>query len=152
MRNLGAVLCLSVLAFACGGGDTLPTAPSMVRSSADSATNAPRVITVGEEVRSTLTGHGTGMLFDLTAPADGALVVRVDWNPTQGRLQLELADRLFANFPDNLSPVLGSLPVLVGGKYRVRISDGAPWDYDDLVLPFVMTTSMESGGNGSNSW
>ena len=92
------------------------------------------------------------MLFELTAPADGALVVRVDWNPTQGRLQLELADRLFANFPDNLSPVLGSLPVLVGGKYRVRISDGAPWDYDDLVLPFVMTTSMESGGNGSNSW
>ena len=58
MRNLGAVLCLSVLAFACDGGDTLPTAPSMVRSSADSATNAPRVITVGEEVRSTLTGHG----------------------------------------------------------------------------------------------
>ena len=149
MRNLGAVLCLSVLAFACGGGHTLPTAPSDSALTALTPTNAPRVITVGEEVRSTLTGHGTGMLFELTAPADGALVVRVDWNPTQGRLQLELADRLFAN---NLSPVLGSLPVLVGGKYRVRISDGAPWDYDDLVLPFVMTTSMESGGNGSNSW
>ena len=88
MRNLGAVLCLSVLAFACGGGHTLPTAPSDSALTALTPTNAPRVITVGEEIRSTLTGHGTGMLFELTAPADGTLIVRVDWNPTQGRLQL----------------------------------------------------------------
>jgi len=33
--------------------------------------------------------------------------------------------------------------VSAGQTYSVKISDGAPWDYDDLNLPFVMTTSIE---------
>jgi|SRR5215471_8691743 len=148
MCRHGALLCLSVLAFACGGTDTLPTSPSITRTNPPTSTNTPTPpleITLGEEVKGTLTGHGTELFFELMTPADGVLVVRVDWDPSQGRLQLDLADRLFANCPDNVSPIIGSLPVRVGEKYRVRVSDGAPWDYDALVLPFVMTTSMESG-------
>jgi hypothetical protein len=33
--------------------------------------------------------------------------------------------------------------VVVGRKYRVTVADAAPCDYDELWLPFVLTTSME---------
>jgi hypothetical protein len=147
MRQLGALLCLLILASACGGGGTLPAAPSPVTSPNPTipspAPAAPQVISVGKEVKDSLTSHGTDRLFELTAPSDGTLVVRVGWDPRQGRLQLEIADRQFANFPDNSSPIVGELSVVAGGKYRVRIADGAAWDYDNLFLPFVLTTSME---------
>jgi len=101
------------------------------------------VIGVGEEVTDTLAFHGADRLFELTAPSDGMLVVRVSWDPRRGRLELDLADRLFANFPDNRSPIVGELPVVVGGKYRLRVADGAPWDYDDIFVAFELTTSMK---------
>jgi hypothetical protein len=156
MRQLGALLCLLILASACGGVDTLPAGPSTVRSPATTVPSSdptpvpspapptPQVISVGKEVKDSLTLHGTAdRLFELTAPSNGTLVVRVDWDPKQGRLQLDLADRQFANSPDNRSPIVGKLSVVASGKYRVRVSDGAPWDYDNLFLPFVLTTSIE---------
>jgi hypothetical protein len=56
---------------------------------------------------------------------------------------LNLVDQQFANFPDNLSPVVGRLPVSAGLKYRVSVADGAPWDYGDLSLSYVLTTVIE---------
>jgi hypothetical protein len=149
MRQLVALVCLLILASACAGGDTQPAGPSPVPLPAHPAlpppqsVTAPRVISVDEEVTDTLTFHGADKLFELTAPSDGTLVVRLSWDPRRGRLELDLADRLFAHFPDNRSPIVGELPVVVGGKYRVRVADGAPWDYDDMFVAFEMTTSME---------
>ena len=150
MRQLVAVLCLLVLASACSGGNTLPAAPSPVPSPANppplpppQSLTAQRVISVGEKVTDTLTFHGAEKFFELTAPSDGTLVVRLGWDPGRGRLELDLAERLFANFPDNRSPIVGELPVVVGGKYRLRVADGAPWDYDDMFVAFEMTTSMK---------
>ena len=40
--------------------------------------------------------------------------------------------------------IVAKLPVIAGGKYSVTVADAAPWDYDDLLLPFVLTTSMEA--------
>jgi hypothetical protein len=100
-------------------------------------------IAVGKEVTGTLDFHGAQLVYELTAVSDGTLVVQLVWPPTKGRLQLDIADRMFANFPDNQSPIVGRLPVVAGREYRIRISDGAPWDYDVLNLPFVLTTSIE---------
>jgi hypothetical protein len=101
------------------------------------------VISLGEEIKDTLTFHGADKFFELTAPSDGTLIVRLSWDARQGRLELGLADTQFAHFPENRSPIVGQLPVLVGGKYRVRVADGAPWDYDGLFVAFDLTTSME---------
>jgi len=100
------------------------------------------VISVGEEVKGTLSFHGDERLFELTARSDGTLVARVSWEPSRGRLELMLADRWFGPSQPEGSPIVGTLPVVAGQTYRVRIADGAPWDYDDLLVPFVLTTSI----------
>ena len=87
--------------------------------------------------------HGARNIYSVTPASDGTLVVRVDWAPTQGRLQLDLADKVFANFPDNRSPIVGELPVAAGVTYRIKVADGAPWDYDGLSLQYVLTTSID---------
>jgi hypothetical protein len=101
------------------------------------------VIAVGREVTDTLQFHSAEKIYELTAASSGTLVARLGWNPKLGRLQLELADREFANFPDNRSPIVGTLAVRAGSKYRIRVADGAPWDYDELSLPYVLTTAIE---------
>jgi hypothetical protein len=83
------------------------------------------------------------VLFDLTAPADGTLVVRLGWDSRQGRLELGLADRWLIPLPPDWSSIVGQLPVAAARTYRLRVADGAPWDYDDRVLPFVLATSIE---------
>jgi hypothetical protein len=149
MRKLAALLGLLVLAFACGGGDTLPTAPSTVLSPGDPApppstpTGPGRVISVGEQVNGTLTAHGASMLFDLTAPSDSTLVVRLNWDPRQGSLVLQLEDQVLSAVPPDRSSIVGRLPVTAGRNYRLRVADFAAWDYDDLFLPFVLTTTLE---------
>jgi hypothetical protein len=141
MFKLGALLGFLLLAFACGGGDTLPSAPSTVLL--PTPTTPGRVISVGEQVSGTLTAHGTSMLFDLTAPSDGTLVVRLNWDPQQGSLELHLGDRVLYAVPPAQSLIVGRLRVTAGRTYRLRVADFAAWDYDDLFLPFVLTTSIE---------
>jgi hypothetical protein len=94
-------------------------------------------------VTDTLTGHGTARFYQLTVPSDGTLIVRVSWDPHRGSLELELADRRFASSPPDWSPpVVGELSVAAGRTYSVKIADAAPWDYDDLNLPFVVTATI----------
>jgi hypothetical protein len=100
------------------------------------------VITVGEELKDTLMFHGDRRVFELTAESDGTLVARVSWERSRGSLELMLGDRRFGpSTPEGF--IVGMLPVVVGQRYTVRVADGAPWDYDDLFLPFAQTTSVE---------
>jgi hypothetical protein len=146
MRKITAAVALLVLSSACDGSDRLPVAPSTVSESQGSAPSPPpsvttaQVIMVGEEVRDTLTFNGDDRLFELMAPSGGTLVARLSLDP--GRLELNLAGRIFANFPDNLSPIVGELPVVAGERYRVRVADGAPWDYGGSFLPFILTIAI----------
>jgi hypothetical protein len=141
MKQLAIVLCLLVPSSACQSGTmrqaTNPTAPSSLTAT------VPLAITVGKEVTGTLDAHGAERFYELTAMSSGTLVARLVWVPADGRLELEIGDREFANFPENRSPIVGEMPVVAGLKYRIRVSDGAPWDYDGLSLPFVLTTSLE---------
>ena len=57
-------------------------------------------IRVGEEVNDTLTSNGYEKLFDLTAPRDGILVVRLSWDPQQGWPELAVENRWFAALGD----------------------------------------------------
>ena len=149
VRTIAA--CLLVVASACGSGGSgigTPVGPSVVPNSTRPPSLPPpqaaRQISVGEEVTGTLEVHGTKMLYQLTAPSDGTLIVRLSWEPHRGLLELEVADRSFASSPpDWLPPIVGELSVTAGRTYSVTIADGAPWNYDDLNLPFVMTTSIE---------
>lgn len=149
MRKLWVFPCLLMLA--CGGGDTLPTAPSIAARPSQPTPPQPtpplrsesRTIEVGEPVSGTLTAHGTEVLFAMMAPSDGVLVARLTWEPKAGRLALKLADAYFQHDTDDLSPLVGTLPVVAGQTYRLTVLDSAPWDYDDLLLPFVLTTSIQ---------
>jgi hypothetical protein len=141
MKNLAILLGLLITASACGSSSAAaPTTPTF--TSLPLVTAASRV-NVGEDVTGTLNVHGAENAYELTAASDGVLVVRLNWTPAQGRLQLGLLDQQFANFPDNVSPVVGRLPVSAGLQYRVSVADGAPWDYGDLSLSYVLTTVIE---------
>jgi hypothetical protein len=88
MGQVAAVLCLLVVAAACGGGDTLPGGPSPIPSGgappdAVPAPPAIRVISVGEEVKGRV-DSSVPRLFDVIAPTDGTLAVR--WRGRQRSL------------------------------------------------------------------
>jgi len=143
LKNLAALLFAAGLAAACGSGSG--TSPSTAASPtvASSTSASARQIKVGEVVTGTLTAPGANASFDLTAPSDGTLVARLTWETQAGRLALTVADKYVQFYPDNLSPLVGKLPVAAGQTYRLSVADGAPWDYDRLFLPFTLTTSVE---------
>lgn len=105
---------------------------------------AVRAVGVGEELADTFTG--TDLFFEVVAPADGTLVGRLSWDPfrTESVLALILSDVRFA--PDlydwsRLSPIVGRVPVVAGGRYSIIVSRSATWsEYDD---PFALKTWME---------
>jgi hypothetical protein len=143
--RVAALLGVMVLASACAESDRrLPNAtqPSTVPAPAPPPPPADRVISIGEKVEDTLIGHGTHKVYELTAPLDGVLVAQLSWDTKQGHLELWLEDTQFAR---SSSPTVGRLYVSAGRKYRVRVFDSAPWDYDDLFVPFVLATSIEQG-------
>lgn len=115
-----------------------------VTSDAVSITVAPALppletIAVGETIEDALTTHGTSRAFRFTAPSNGTLVVQVNYDRTQGLVELNLEGQQIYNGP----PTIGRLPVVAGRTYTITIADGAPWDYDTLYLRFAVTVSME---------
>jgi hypothetical protein len=149
--GLGVIAsCLLITISACGTDGAKPqtlSSPSVLAPSAPSPPSPPpnaRQIRVGEEVTDTLTGHGISLYYQLTAPSDGTLIMRLSWEPHAGLLELKVADTRFMSSPPNWSPpIVANVFVAAGQTYLVTVMDGAPWDYDDLKLPFAITTSME---------
>ena len=95
MKRLAILLWLLVPASACSSNSAqLPTTPSVpAAATATLPSDVLSAITVGKEVTGTLEVHGAENVYVLTAPSDGTLVARLGWEPTQGRLQLDLADK-----------------------------------------------------------
>jgi hypothetical protein len=140
MKHPAALLGFLVLGAACGSNSSQPpTSPSFLTNLSGSSAGV-RQIAVGEEVTGALTVHGAVDVFELTAPSNGTLVVRLSWSPAQGRLELWLADMLPSQ---SEPPIATKLTVIAGRKYRVGIADSAAWDYDGLFLPYVLTTDIQ---------
>jgi len=86
--------------------------------------------------------HGVQDVFELSAPRDGTLIVRLSWDIAQGRLSLSVLDgRLNPRTGD--PPIIATLPVEAGSAYRLRVADAAPWDYDVFHLRYVLRTAIE---------
>jgi hypothetical protein len=145
MRSTGFMFVTAALA-RLGAVAAIGGAPDGLLPSPPSA-QASQEISVGEEVHGTLTVHGAQWIYELTAPSDGTLVVHLSWDPDRGRLELTLADTRFGSDP----PIVGRLRVAAGQRYRVTVEDGAPWDYDELLLPFSLTSSIEAAGGADES-
>jgi hypothetical protein len=145
MKHRTALLGLLVFCAACdshsGRPATSPSAPSATVGAPTGPSEIAREIAVGQEVRGTLDVHGTRDVFELTAPSDGTLVVRLSWPSTQGRLELWLDDALSSQAPN--PPVVGQVTIVAGRKYRVTVADSAAWDYDTFSLPYVFTTAIQ---------
>ena len=145
MRHLATLLCLSALVSACGsksGEPGAPTNPSTVPSSPTPA-SSPTLISVGEEVTGVIEDPSDSYVYELIAPSNGMLTARLTWEPAQaGSPLLSVADSVF--FAADSSPVVGSLPVSAGQKYRVTVTDPAtPWDYGGVYVRFKLNTSIE---------
>jgi hypothetical protein len=66
--------------------------------------------------------------------------VQLSWNTNQGSLELWVNDEQFMG----PAPIVRTLRVASGSTHRTNIVDGAPWDYDDLYVRFVLATSLET--------
>jgi len=152
LATLLAIVALVVAPSACGGGRT-PGEPSplVVNQSpvpaptpTPSPTSPPgKQIAIGEDIRDTLVEHGDQKYFEITPERDGTLTVRVNWDVGLARIELDIEGARFANYPANVAPVVARIPVLSNRTYRITVADGAPWDYDILRLPFVLTTGIQ---------
>ncbi len=79
------------------------------------------------------------LVYELTAPSDGTLIVQLSWDADEGHIFLQLEDEAFSSWP----PTFGTLPVAAGQTYRVALSICCSWDL--VSVSFVMTTSIISG-------
>jgi hypothetical protein len=102
----------------------------------------PGQITVGVELKDTLVGNATERRYELMAPRDGLLALRLSWPWSDGRLALTLGDEQFAPGPTGAGPINVKVPVTGGRTYSVRVSD-VPWPYGEMRVTFTVTTSME---------
>jgi hypothetical protein len=159
MQQHVAMLCL--LAFVSGcRSDTTVTAPSTVQWVASPAASGlppygtqafVRQISIGEQASSALVAHDTYATFELTVPADGKVVARLNWDPNDGRLEVFLGDQHIVPSENNGS-IVATFVVSASRMHRIVVADGAPWDYDSLDLPFVLTTSIEPSSNAGSPW
>ena len=152
---------------ACSGAprNSAPTAPSPVQAHSASDTLAITVsqqITLGRELTDTFIGNP--LIYALSAPSDGTLIVRLDWDPSKGsddiaHLMLIMGEcavppgRGYPSCPSaqetrgpgplGSAPVIARMTVSAGQKYRVIVDEGlAPWDYG-FNQPFTLIAAIE---------
>lgn len=153
---------------ACSGSprNSAPMAPSPVQApippSYTPAITVSQKITLGRELTDIFIGNP--LIYALSAPSDGTLIVRLDWDPSKGsddiaHLMLilgECAVPLGRGYPIcpaaqetrgpsqlGSAPVIGRMTVSAGQTYRVIVDEGlAPWDYG-FKQPFTLIAAIE---------
>lgn len=100
-----------------------------------------RAMSAGEELKDTF--GGAELVFEVTAPTQGTLVVRLAWDPlaTDSLLELVIGDTRFLFSEPDASPIVGRVSASAGQRYLVRVAPGGTGMWYDV--PFVLTTWME---------
>lgn len=148
MKHL--VFVLSLLSLPGCSDTTFVISPSSIpRTSSPVPTPSPtrppplRRISIGETVEGTLTSSHPADEFDVTAIADGTLVVRLRWDVWHtSTIMLVSVDGLeFRSRGPEWSPVVARVPATRGRQYRLRVAlQGSDWIPDDL---YQLTTAVE---------
>jgi hypothetical protein len=154
---------------ACSGSprNSAPTAPSPVQAAiptsyTPAAITVSQQITFGRELTDTFIGNP--LIYALSAPSDGTLIVRLDWDPSKGsddiaHLMLIMGEcavppgRGYPSCPnaqETRGPdplwsalVIARMTVSAGQTYRVIVDEGlAPWDYG-FNQPFTLIAAIE---------
>jgi len=134
-----SLLCVSILAVACDA----PTQPAPVARPPivpSIPSSELRIIEVGETVQDRLTDFVKVSRFQLTATADGTLVIKVNWDRKSGRLELVHVNRTF--YGDEVESIVARIPVAARDIYSFEVSYCCPWDYG-IDTPFVLSTAIE---------
>jgi hypothetical protein len=139
-----AIISLPIIfaAFACGSSQNLVSPSTTTASTTGTAeSKPPQTITVGQSIKRTWTEHGALDDYELTAPSDGTLVVRLTWSspPDYASVDLMVANRWIRQDP----PVVATLAVTSGQRYRLTVADRYAWDYDRISVEYVLTATME---------
>lgn len=142
MRQLGSLLCLLMLAgvsAACDGFVLfVSTGPLPDAKHSPTAPPPPRPIVLGEVVRTTFVVPE--VCFDLKAPANGTLFVRISWDPDDGDIDLAFASTVLPATVGGSSgggAAVRTLRVAAGQSYRIAVTGRQG------PVPFTLTTSME---------
>jgi hypothetical protein len=137
---LSALVILTVSACSPNPSPVSPSSsPTTPLRSTGTLSSDPQPITVGETARGTWTEHGALDDYELTAPSDGTLVVSLTWSSDYSGVDLKLADKWISRNP----PVVATLAVKSGQRYRLTVADRYAWDYDRIFVEYVVTTAME---------
>ena len=145
--KLAVLLVAAAMAPGCEGVTVIvSTGPSPIQASAATIAVAHidgGTIGVGDSIAGTLRAHDTAVQYQLVAPRDGTLLVRVTWQASRGAIEMRLAGLAFNTWPDMRPPLTGRIQVRAGQPYPIWIGDAAPWDYGEFDLPFVVVASLE---------
>ena len=145
--SAGILSTLLIFAASACGGSQGPISPSTTIAPSSPGTPPtpgapafnPQTIPVGQRVQSTWTEHGALDDYDLTAPFNGILVVRLAWSSDYRGVDLKLAGHWIVQD----QPVVATLAVTSGQRYRLTVADRYAWDYDKIFVEYVLTTAME---------
>ena len=169
MIRLPVFLILLVALEACSGSprNSAPTAPSPVQAAippsyTPAAITVSHQITLGRELTDIFIGNP--LIYALSAPSDGTLIVRLDWDPSKGSDDIAhlmviigecavppgrgypscpSAQETHGPGPLGSAPVIARMTVSAGQKYRVIVDEGlAPWDYG-FNQPFTLIAAIE---------
>lgn len=146
--NVAILSTLAIFVASACGGTQAPVSPSTtIVSSSPGTPSSPRTppvsiahsIIVGQTVHGTWTEHGALDDYELTAPSDGTLIVHLTWSPHYDGVDLKLAGHWLIQD----QPVIATLAVKSGQRYRFAVADRYAWDYDQIFVEYVVTTAME---------
>ena len=128
MNRLAVMICLSLSATACGESNRLPlpTQPSAPVQPSNPIPPPPdqtvRTIAAGDVVRETLSSW-SDRRFQLTAPQDGMLVVKLSWDAYywDTLLLLRIEDTNVPSGPASFSPIISRARVAAGRTYYLAV-------------------------------
>ena len=128
MRNASALVCFLIIALGFGDAETLR--PRRVKAFAARSSVAPapqfavpsgfQRINAGDVVTGTVIPSSTQIYYEVIAPANGTLMVTLNWDPSLGFLALVGQGAHFFYFPGSAPPTIAACPACSARSWQGR--------------------------------